>query len=279
EPRQPGAQVRALRERAAAEPHRRRHQHELLPDGRAPQADGHLLHPPQLQGQRGLQARPAPVRRLPGREALPARVVHRGHALAVGQAHAAALRAARLRGRRLPARQERRRPPDPGVDRLRPDPGRGRLRRGGAGRGEAGGELRVVPALRARAPPPLRGDLHRLRGAALPGARAPAENAVVTCFAGGPEAVYRSGPEKHLIASYYRNTIIHFFVNGAIAELALLRAAEDGIADPAAEFWDEAIRLRDLLKFEFFFAEKDAFREELREEVGLHDAQWESRLT
>src|SRR5207249_9489055 len=105
------------------------------------------------------------------------------------------------------------------------------------------------------------------------------ENGVVTCFAGGSETVYLIGPEKHLIASYYRNTIIHFFVTGAIAELALLRAAGDGVADPAAEFWDETMRLRDLLKFEFFFAEKEAFREELREEVGLHDAEWESRLT
>jgi glycerol-3-phosphate O-acyltransferase len=104
------------------------------------------------------------------------------------------------------------------------------------------------------------------------------ENGVVTCFAEGPEAVYLIGPEKHLIASYYRNTIIHFFVNGAIAELALLRAAEDGVADPTAEFWDEAFRLRDLLKFEFFFADKDAFREELRSEVALHDPQWEERV-
>ncbi|TMA36677.1 MAG: hypothetical protein E6J79_12800 [Deltaproteobacteria bacterium] len=104
------------------------------------------------------------------------------------------------------------------------------------------------------------------------------ENGVVTCFAGGPEAVYLIGPEKHLIASYYRNTIIHFFVNGAIAELALLRAAGDGVADPAVELWDEAMRLRDLLKFEFFFADKEAFREELREEIRLHDPEWESRL-
>src|SRR5206468_5552144 len=94
----------------------------------------------------------------------------------------------------------------------------------------------------------------------------------------GPEAVYAIGPDKHLIASYYRNTIIHFFVTGAIAELALLRAAEDGVPDPTSEFWDEAMRLRDLLKFEFFFAEKDAFREELRAEIALHDPDWERRV-
>jgi glycerol-3-phosphate O-acyltransferase len=104
------------------------------------------------------------------------------------------------------------------------------------------------------------------------------ENGIVTCFADGPEAVYLIGPEKHLIASYYRNTIIHFFVDGSIAELALLRAAEDGVADPPGEFWDEAMRLRDLLKFEFFFAEKDAFREALRREIRLHDPDWEDRL-
>jgi glycerol-3-phosphate O-acyltransferase len=63
-------------------------------------------------------------------------------------------------------------------------------------------------------------------------------------------------------------------VNGAIAELALLRASEEG----ADTFWDEAMRLRDLLKFEFFFAEKDEFRAELRAEIGLHDPEWEERL-
>jgi len=104
------------------------------------------------------------------------------------------------------------------------------------------------------------------------------ENGVVTCFAEGPEAVYTIRSDKHLIASYYRNTIIHFLVNGAIAELALLRAAEEGVADPAAEFWGAAMRLRDLLKFEFFFASKEIFRDELRAEIALHDPEWEGRL-
>jgi glycerol-3-phosphate O-acyltransferase len=94
----------------------------------------------------------------------------------------------------------------------------------------------------------------------------------------GPEDVYRIGPDQQLAAAYYRNTIIHFFVNGAIVELALLRAAEEDVDDPAAEFWEETLRLRDLLKFEFFFEEKEVFRGELVRELALHDAEWEARL-
>ena len=48
---------------------------------------------------------------------------------------------------------------------------------------------------------------------------------VVTVFTEGPEAVYAIGPNQHLAAAYYRNTVIHFFVTAAIAELALLGAA------------------------------------------------------
>jgi glycerol-3-phosphate O-acyltransferase len=101
---------------------------------------------------------------------------------------------------------------------------------------------------------------------------------VVTCFDEGPEAVYLVAPDQHLAAAYYRNTIIHFFVTGAIGELALLRAAEDDVTDWRGEFWNAAFALRDLLKFEFFFPERDEFRSELAQEVALHDPQWESRL-
>ena len=103
-------------------------------------------------------------------------------------------------------------------------------------------------------------------------------NHVATCFDEGVEPVWKIGPEQDLAAAYYRNTVIHFFVNGAIAELALLRAAEDGIVDRRGEFWEEVLRLRDLLKFEFFFAEKEQFRDEIRAELALHDPEWEARL-
>ena len=104
------------------------------------------------------------------------------------------------------------------------------------------------------------------------------ENGVVSRYAEGREPVYAVAPEQHLVAAYYRNTILHFFVNAAIAELALLHAGEDGIEDRRGEFWQEALRLRDLLKFEFFFAEKERFREELWEEIAIHDPKWESSL-
>lgn len=102
---------------------------------------------------------------------------------------------------------------------------------------------------------------------------------VVTCFAEGPEPVYQIGPDQHLAAAYYRNSIIHFFVNESICELALLAAAEaeDG-ADPSERFWDAAFELRDLFKFEFFFSDKEHFREELRDELDLQDPEWSKRL-
>jgi glycerol-3-phosphate O-acyltransferase len=102
---------------------------------------------------------------------------------------------------------------------------------------------------------------------------------VVTSFAKGAEPVYAIGQNQHLAAAYYRNTIVHFFVNSSIAELSLLRAAEDEVTDRAGAFWAEVLRLRDLLKFEFFFADKEKFRDEIRAEVMLIDADWEARLT
>jgi glycerol-3-phosphate O-acyltransferase len=105
-----------------------------------------------------------------------------------------------------------------------------------------------------------------------------AENGVVTRFSEGSECVYLIGTDQQLAASYYRNSIIHFFISPAIAELALLAAAEDEAGDRVAAFWRAAMQLRDLLKFEFFFSEKDLFRGELRRELMERDARWEQTL-
>ena len=85
---------------------------------------------------------------------------------------------------------------------------------------------------------------------------------VVTRFDGGREPVYLIQPEQRIAASYYRNGILHFYLIPAIADLAL---AGDG------DVLDEALRLRDLLKFEFFFAEKAEFLAEVEAELARSD--------
>jgi glycerol-3-phosphate O-acyltransferase len=96
-------------------------------------------------------------------------------------------------------------------------------------------------------------------------------------FAEGVEPVWRVAPSRHLEAAFYRNGIAHFFVNRALVELIVVRASEERLEDPVLAAWEEALRLRDLLKFEFFFAGKAAFAQELRDELAVFDAAWEQR--
>lgn len=104
------------------------------------------------------------------------------------------------------------------------------------------------------------------------------EHDIVTRFDQGPVPVYRIQETQYLAAAYYRNTIVHYFVTGAIAELALLRAADSDQVNTAEAFWEEVMRLRDLLKFEFFFSEKETFVEEVRKEMSRFRGEWESAL-
>ncbi|MGH9008335.1 MAG: 1-acyl-sn-glycerol-3-phosphate acyltransferase [Acidimicrobiia bacterium] len=139
---------------------------------------------------------------------------------------------------------------------------------------------------------------------AAPGGLRPALDAlvttkVVTRFTGGVEPVYAIGENQHLVAAYSRNRIIHFFVTRAITELVLLHLIRRPVGHPGARgmggvpptgaaeaandsdlgarAWAEALRLRDLLKYEFFFAAKPEFAEELRAELAILDPDWERK--
>ena len=98
---------------------------------------------------------------------------------------------------------------------------------------------------------------------------------VVSIYAGGEEPVYAIEPGQHLVAAFYRNNAIHWFVNRAIVELAMLHAAGAGGQDPMAEGRAEARRLRDQLKFEFFFPGRDTFEAELTQEMRLIAPDWD----
>jgi glycerol-3-phosphate O-acyltransferase len=94
----------------------------------------------------------------------------------------------------------------------------------------------------------------------------------------GTDTVFGIEPAQHPVASYYRNTIIHHFVNKAILELALLRAAGASDGEAPRVFWKETARLRDFFKFEFFYPKKKRFRHDLEQELKRIDPDWERRL-
>ncbi|WP_324851350.1 1-acyl-sn-glycerol-3-phosphate acyltransferase [Mycobacterium sp.] len=102
------------------------------------------------------------------------------------------------------------------------------------------------------------------------------ESGVLSCYSGGPDTVWGIGEEQHLVAAVYRNSAVHVLLVRAIAELALLRLAQTP-SGTTRTAWEAALALRELLKFDFFFAGRDEFAEELWNELALlagtrHDA-------
>ena len=59
-----------------------------------------------------------------------------------------------------------------------------------------------------------------------------ARSGVLTAYDGGTEPVWKIGDDQHLVAAFYRNTVIHILVERAIGELALLTVSE---LEPDAE--------------------------------------------
>ncbi|NND01547.1 MAG: glycerol-3-phosphate 1-O-acyltransferase [Acidimicrobiia bacterium] len=104
------------------------------------------------------------------------------------------------------------------------------------------------------------------------------EHGVVTRFDGESASVFGIGQEQHLAAAYYRNTIIHHFVTSSVAELALLALRTSGAPLTEREILAEAFALRDLLKFEFFFAPSEEFEDQIRAELSFHDPEWRSKI-
>ncbi|WP_076476250.1 glycerol-3-phosphate 1-O-acyltransferase [Williamsia sterculiae] len=104
---------------------------------------------------------------------------------------------------------------------------------------------------------------------------------VLSRFDGGPEPVWSIASGNHAVAAYYRNGALHHFVNRSIVELGLLAATDGDFGDDldsAEEILEaareEAMRLRDLLKFEFFFPAKEGYIHRLAGELDLLDPQW-----
>jgi glycerol-3-phosphate O-acyltransferase len=98
----------------------------------------------------------------------------------------------------------------------------------------------------------------------------------VTCVDGGREPVWRIAPENEHEGAFYRNTTIDAFLETSIVELSLAYAGR-AESDRLEAFWSQAMRLRDLLKFDFYFADSAAFREHVSEEMSWHE-DWERQV-
>jgi glycerol-3-phosphate O-acyltransferase len=91
---------------------------------------------------------------------------------------------------------------------------------------------------------------------------------VLMCYSAGPTTVWGIGDDQHLIVGVYRNSAIHVLVMRAIAELALLAIVQTPGATKRTG-WEKALAVRELLKFDFFFAGRDEFADELWREFAI----------
>ncbi|MFO7298756.1 MAG: 1-acyl-sn-glycerol-3-phosphate acyltransferase [Actinomycetes bacterium] len=90
----------------------------------------------------------------------------------------------------------------------------------------------------------------------------------------GGRRVYWLDDTQMIQVSYYRNVVLHFFVPRAMAEIALA----SGASDPD-DLIERMLELRDLLKFEFYFAERDQFASEVDVDLAIDCPDWKRVLT
>jgi glycerol-3-phosphate O-acyltransferase len=95
-------------------------------------------------------------------------------------------------------------------------------------------------------------------------------SSVLAGYDGGTETIWRIAPGQHLVAAFYRNTAVHMLVDRAIGELGLV-AAMEGDENGLHTANRETLRLRDLLKFDFFFPSRRQFAEEMADELAIVD--------
>jgi glycerol-3-phosphate O-acyltransferase len=99
----------------------------------------------------------------------------------------------------------------------------------------------------------------------------------VTRVDGGHETVWQIEPQHQHEAAFYRNSLIHAFLETSIVELALVHAGRAPEGERVDAFWAQAMRLRTLLKFDFYFADSATFRKNIAEELEWNH-EWEAQL-
>lgn len=95
----------------------------------------------------------------------------------------------------------------------------------------------------------------------------------------GSEPLFEIREDQYAVAGYYRNTIIHYFTDKAIAEAALLAAAAVDAPDRLERLRDEARWLRDLTTFELYHTPSPEFLAAVEAHLAAADPRWQEALT
>jgi glycerol-3-phosphate O-acyltransferase len=104
-----------------------------------------------------------------------------------------------------------------------------------------------------------------------------AEHGNVVTF-NGTRPVYYLKPDQALRAAYYRNVVVHHFVPRGVVELALAMVGPGAVGKIEEDLWRAVDGIRDLLKFEFFFPEKDRLRSAIKGDLDSSVPGW-TRMT
>jgi glycerol-3-phosphate O-acyltransferase len=105
-----------------------------------------------------------------------------------------------------------------------------------------------------------------------------AEHKNVSSHSAVGRRVFWLDEEQMVRIAYYRNVIVHFFVPRALAEMTL-NALADSSAATGPDFDEIILKLRDLLKFEFFFQEKLEFLESVSVDMSVDVPNWRASLS
>ncbi|WP_127509628.1 lysophospholipid acyltransferase [Actinoplanes solisilvae] len=100
---------------------------------------------------------------------------------------------------------------------------------------------------------------------------------VLTGFDGSTHQVWSVAPGQHLVAAFYRNTAVHLLVDRAVGELSLVAAMENG-EHGLATAQRETLRLRELLKFDFFFPSRAELGAAMAAELATVDPRQNGEL-
>tara|TARA_R110002110_G_scaffold415561_2_gene650877 strand:+ start:79603 stop:81423 length:1821 start_codon:yes stop_codon:yes gene_type:complete len=102
------------------------------------------------------------------------------------------------------------------------------------------------------------------------------ENAgLVNAYDKAPDTVYYIPQGKRLAAAYYRNTITHYFLNAALAEMGLALCTLDIDLPDEAALKKHVMALRDLYRFEFFYRPPQEFWQGVMFEVSERYSGWD----